>query len=53
MKVQIINKHGYAWEFDTMTNARPNIRRDKINNYEMIDGVRVYDEREYEEEVEK
>lgn len=51
MKVEIINKNGYTWTFSTVEKAKPYIKKDRFQDYKIIDGVRVYDYREEIEEI--
>lgn len=50
MKVQIINKENTVWEFKSVKEAKPHIKKEKFDEYKIkiIDGkkVRVYDDRE-------
>lgn len=49
MKVRIINKHGFAWDFDTMKDARPHIKNRDLDDFEIkvigSEKVCVYDDR--------
>lgn len=45
MKAQIINKEGIAWDFKSLGEAKKHIKPKRRDNYEIIDGIAVYDER--------
>lgn len=45
MKVVIINKEGRARRFDSEDEASPFINKGKVEEYDIMDGVKVYDER--------
>jgi len=46
MKAQIINKEGLIWQFRTLTEAKKYIKPKRRDDYEIIDGIAVYDDRE-------
>lgn len=52
MKVRIINKAGKSWNFDSVKAARPHIKKDYFNHYEIViengKKIRVYDDRDYD-----
>ena len=45
MRVEIINKEGKAWKFNSIKKALPHIKREMQQNYQVINNVRVYDDR--------
>ena len=49
MKVIVINKDGFKWEFDSVAQAKPQIKKNAINEYTTEtrneEKVRVYDDR--------
>ena len=45
MKVVIINKEGCARRFDSEDEASPFINKGKVEFYDIMDEVRIYDER--------
>lgn len=50
MKVRIIKKNNTAWDFNSVKDAKPFIKKDSLKNFEIIkedgDKIRVYDDRE-------
>jgi hypothetical protein len=36
MKVKIINKNGQSWDFNSVKEARPYIKKDNLQEYEII-----------------
>jgi len=53
MKVEIINKDGVAWSFKSVSAAKQHIKKARFQDYEVKEGVRVYDDRDiYDEERE-
>lgn len=49
MKIRIINKHGHAWDFANMKDARPHIKNRCLDDFEIktvgSEKMRVYDDR--------
>lgn len=46
VSVRLINHEGHVWEWPSMREARPHLRKSRLRDYKIIDGVRVYNDRE-------
>lgn len=48
MKAIVINKQGKTWEFKSVKEAKPFLKKDAFYREERVDGkiVRIYDDRE-------
>jgi hypothetical protein len=50
MKVRLINRYGYAWNFISVRAAKPHIKKDRLDDYETIiengEKIRVYKDKE-------
>jgi hypothetical protein len=49
MKIKVIKSNGTSWDFNSVKDAKPHIKKDRFKDFEIIeeDGekIRVYDDR--------